>query len=267
MPLGFSIYFHKKIKNYYQEIITVERILGRQQSRRHGNLSPNPDSSCTGRILLELLWNSGVSKRLATSSGRLGWQMSTNASPWHSTTTHSSPSALWQAAVALFLEQPAVLELRWAERKYWGACALNAAFDHRGAKRQWPLLWHFLHGCKPLALCWSALQGFKGLAPFSPLHFSRSFGIQTLKTKTLKRKPLEGLEVELIANGRWFDESCLSKEASINPQRVGFGELLLVNTRRCWEDRTPWGHGSCTPSPHHAPCLPFYLAVPELQPL
>ena len=35
----------------------------------------------------------------------------------------------------------------------------------------------------------------------------------------------EGLEVELVANGQWFNPLCLRNKASINPKRTVFWEL------------------------------------------
>lgn len=78
----------------------------------------------------------------------------------------------------------------------------------------------------------------------------------------------EGLEVESVTSGHWFNLLCVLIKSRKKPERTGFGELPVgegMEVLGDWPVRR--GHGSATPLPQTLPCISFPLAVPGVQPL
>lgn len=78
----------------------------------------------------------------------------------------------------------------------------------------------------------------------------------------------EGLEVESVASGQWFNQLCLCNETSVKPRRTGLKEASrLVKHREIWG---AWclqkGQGSPMTFLYIWPLHLFLLAVPKWYP-
>ena len=79
--------------------------------------------------------------------------------------------------------------------------------------------------------------------------------IGTFSPTPLTSKEGEELEVELLGNGQWFNQSFLCNDASRKPQNYGVKRASrLVNTWRFGESSLLWWQRSAEAFPHPSPC-------------